>query len=595
MRWHPDSQICLLLLMHAVANVAAINFTQCLNDILANANATQSLAGLLDGNGDPVSNASDATSITYALCKSACGKGAESFQWSIFSQDLGAWLLPNLALISQLPFGARYRPDNFMSAALTVGSPVLAGYSLFITLLNSVWINRKFDTLKKTSNSISAASILSSLQQVPLRLDPDLVKSLIVLPQNDCWLRCFSEFVNYTHTWSFASATAIAWVVAAFVISVVNSPVDIFIGGSSQADGTATGSLWLWLIPIVVGWLQLSPKCDFYRLQEAYERADQHARTGCTHMGTSTTSTRRALTITAPDNDVSSPDELLTPPVFNYSRSFRWASTAHMMFLEFEAEEKYQTSTRVSLPTPNRQSDSSETLRVYHTYPPLPHNAQHIHWAPGVFIRIFFASCASLALQWGTAGAAFMTAWFTPTTRIGCRSISYLIYGSVSTGIWLLLLVSSILAHYSVQPPSHDTYPASHYHRALSLNAETQNISYDSYDYLSNQKRLPARRLQVWARRISHLLRWAGKALAIANSIWVVLACTFVYSGFYDTCFCNGSVFGRGEAAYSVIIENTAQAAQLKAASIGALAMACVTSVFFIGIVNLYIYTRPRL
>lgn len=551
--------------MHAVGNAAGLNFTQCLIDIVANANATQNLAGLLDGNGDPVSNASDATSITYALCTSACGKGQESFQWSIFSQDLSTWLLPNLALISQLPFGARYRPDNFMSAALTIGSPVLAGYSLFMTLLNSVWIKREFDTLKKcpkTSNSSSALSILTSLQQVPLRLDLRLVKSLIVLPQNDCWLECFSEFVNYTHTWSFASATAIAWVVVAFIISVVNSPVDIFI--SSQADGTATGSLWLWLIPIVVGWLQLSPKCDFYRLEEAYERANQHTHTGCARMGTSTTSTQKALTITAPDNDVSSPDELLTPPVFNYSRSFRWASTAHMMFLEFKAaseeegsEEEAQNFTCVSFPIPIQQSDSLETL--HHPYPPTGKTfKEYSRWAPGMTIRIISASCASLALQWGTAGAALMTAWFTPTTRIGCRSMSYLMYGAVSTVIWMMLLASSVLAHYSIQPPFHDTH---------------------------KQKRLSAGR--ALARNISHLLRWAGKALAIANSIWVVLACTFVYSNLYDTCFCNASVFSRGKAAYSVIIESAAQAAQLKAASSGALAMACVSSFFFIAIVNL--------
>ncbi|KAG2148058.1 hypothetical protein DEU56DRAFT_783933 [Suillus clintonianus] len=592
MRWHPGSQICLLLLMHAVGNVAGLNFTQCLIDIVANANATQNLAGLLDGNGDPVSNAFDATSITYALCTSACGKGQEPFQWSVFSQDLGSWLLPNLALISQLPFGGEERPHNFMAAVLTVGSPVLAGYSLLMTLLNSIWIKRKFNKLKKNpeTNSSFAASILSNLQQVPLRLNPDLVKSLIVLPENDCWLKCLSEFVDYTHTWSFAPATAIAWVVVAFVISVVNSPVELFI--SSQADGTATGSLWLWLIPIVVGWLQLSPKCDFFRLEEAYKRANQHAHAGCRHMKTSTEFPTKALTITAKDNDVSSPDEHLTPPVFNYSRSFRWASTAHMMFLEFEAasEEEAQNSTLVSFPIPIQQSESSESSETL--YPPtsfgeIPRDAHCSRWAPYVVLRMVAASCASLALQWGTAGAAFLTAWFTPTTRMGCRSMSYLIYAGLSTLVWMMLLASSVLAHYSV--PFRDTYPASNLYRALSNGygplPVTQNNS-DPFDYLSKQKRLPAGR--NLARKISNLLRWAGKALAIANSIWLVLSCIFVYSNFYDTCFCNGSVISRGEAAYTVIIETAAQAAQLKAASIGALAMACVTSFLFIVIVNLW-------
>src|SRR5882757_7019276 len=204
-----------LLLAHAVEKVAGLNFTQCLNDIMVNANATQNLAGLLNSYGDPVSNISDATAISYSMCTSICGTGWEPFQWPVFSQDFSAWLLPNLALISQLPFGAQYRLDNLMSAVLTVGSPVLAGYSLFITLLNSRWINRRFKQSVDYPNAHSAVSILSSLQQVPLMLHFDLAHfpSLVILPENDAWWKCFSEFVDFTHTWSIASATSIAWVV----------------------------------------------------------------------------------------------------------------------------------------------------------------------------------------------------------------------------------------------------------------------------------------------------------------------------------------------------------------------------------------------
>lgn len=190
MRLHKGSRAALLLLVYAAGTVvAAVNFTQCLNDIIQNANATQNLTGLLNGDGDPVSNVSDATSISYSMCTSSCGAGQEPFQWAVFSQEFSAWLLPNLALISQLPFGAQYRLDNLMSAVLTVGSPTLAGYSLFITLLNSRWIKRRFDQLMDYPNSRFVLSILSSLQQVPLRLHPDRVRlpSLIILPENDSW------------------------------------------------------------------------------------------------------------------------------------------------------------------------------------------------------------------------------------------------------------------------------------------------------------------------------------------------------------------------------------------------------------------------
>jgi hypothetical protein len=321
---------------------------------------------------------------------------------------------------------------------LTVGSPVLAGYSIFITLLNSRWIHRRFNQSVDYPNSRFAVSILSSLQQVPLRLHLDRFPSLVVLPENDSWWKWFSEFVNYTHTWSIASATSIAWVVVAYIMNVANSPADVY--SSSHSDGDATGSLWLWLIPIVVGWLQLSPKCDSGRLQTAYNHADQHAHTepAGAHMGTSTASARRALTITAQEKDVVSPDELLTPPVFNYSRSLQWASTADTISLMFEAaSEKAQNCIPVSLGSEWVESHTSETIHPSNRrgspeeivmYCAQPYGAYHSHWAPGVFTRMAVASCASLILQWGTAGAAFIMAWFTPTT---VRSFSDVMSGQI--------------------------------------------------------------------------------------------------------------------------------------------------------------------
>ncbi|OAX30601.1 hypothetical protein K503DRAFT_870954 [Rhizopogon vinicolor AM-OR11-026] len=165
------------------------------------------------------------------------------------------------------------------------------------------------------------------------------------------------------------------------------------------------------------------------------------------------------------------------------------------------------------------------------------------------------ASCVSLALQWGTAGAAMIVVYFTPTTRIGCRSLSYLLYGGISTLIWMMLLTSSILAHYSAL------------HRT-SLSARI-------------------------ALAFSHLLRRTGKLLAIVNSIWLVTLCIFQYSSFYDTCFCNSSVISRGKAAYAVIIESTAQAAQVRAAWTGTLVLASTSALIFIGIVNLLLDTLP--
>jgi hypothetical protein len=381
--------------VYSVDIVAGLDWTQCFLDIKASANVTNNLVGLLDGNGHPVSNIADATAISYSLCTSACGSG-RNFQWPVLSQDFSSWLLPYLALISQLPFGADDRLDSVMSAVLTVGSPALAGYSLFITLLNSRWINRKFRLALLTNpNSYFAVSIVSSLQQFPLKLHSDFA-SLIVLPESGCWWEYLDELTDNGQSWSAASATSICWVVVAYLLSIANSPSDAFT--STQADGGATGSMWLWLISIVVGWLLLSPKCDFKRLTKAYKRANHFARTGSTDGGPTGMPTQRALTIIAQDNDVASSDQLLTPPVFNYSRSLPWTHTAEKMFLAFQAAQGQNPVNTNPEAQPARQPPACS------------------RWVPGVFTRMALASGASLALQWGTVGGAFIAEWFTPTT-----------------------------------------------------------------------------------------------------------------------------------------------------------------------------------
>ncbi|KIK47886.1 hypothetical protein CY34DRAFT_798759 [Suillus luteus UH-Slu-Lm8-n1] len=569
MRLHIRSHALSLLLLHSVEKVAGLNWMQCLTDIKSNANATQNLVGLLNSNGDPVSNVADATAISYSLCTSFCGKGGD-FQVSVFAQDFSSWLLPYLALISQLPFGAQYRLDNLMSAILTVGSPALAGYSLFITLLNSRWINRRFSHSVDYPNSRSAVSIISSLQQSPLRLHSDRARfaSLVVLPENDSWWQYFSELVDYTHTWSIASATSIAWVVVAYILSVANSPSDAFV--DAQAGAESTSSIWLWLIPIVMGWLQLSPKCDFNRLKAAYDRADRHARAAAgmadRPIAIPSASTQRALTITSQEEDVMSPDELLTPPVFNYSRSLEWACTAEDIFLMYKAaSEKARSRIPVNAESEWVESDDFKSIHPHNRHGSLqeiaaycaqPGHARRSHWASGVFTRMVIASCASLALQWGTVGGALIVEWFTPTVGLGCRSLSYLLYGVVSTIIWMMLLISSILAHYSA---------ASSYRASLSERV---------------------------ALACSHSLRRMGKLLAIANSLWVVLMCILQYSGFYHTCFCSSNIIHRGNtAAYITIIETTTQAALAKAAWIGALFLACTSASAFVALVNLLLDT----
>lgn len=73
-------------------------------------------------------------------------------------------------------------------------------------------------------------------------------------------METFIELVDYTHTRSIATATSIAWGVVAHILVIANTPSDTYV--NIQADGEATGSVCLWLIPR----LQISPRCDLDRL-----------------------------------------------------------------------------------------------------------------------------------------------------------------------------------------------------------------------------------------------------------------------------------------------------------------------------------------
>jgi len=244
------------------------------------------------------------------------------------------------------------------------------------------------------------------------------------------------------------------------------------------------------------------------------------------------------------------------------------ASTANTIFLVFKvASEKAQNRTPVQIGSDWVESDTPKDIHPSNRrgspqeiieYCAQPVDVQRSHWAPGVFTRMAVASCASLVLQCGTIGAAFVVAWFDPTTGLGCQSLTYIIYGVVSTVIWMMLLVSSILAHYSAA-----------YSRRVSLPARV-------------------------ALALSHWLRWMAKLLAIVNSMWAVALCAIAYSNVFNTYFCNSSMFSRGKGAYNVLRETTAQVALVKATWIISLVMASVSVLFFLGLVNLLLDNLPK-
>ena len=144
-------------------------------------------------------------------------------------------------------------------------------------------------------------------------------------------------------------------------------------------------------------------------------------------------------------------------------------------------------------------------------------------------------------------------------SSLGCRSGSYILYAAVSTLVWLLLLISSLLSYYVTTTP-----------RILP-------------DFLPSVAR--------WS---SIVLRWVAKVLAACNAVWIVASCVFQFSNFYDRCWCNSSVLMWGEdlADFVLQLEN-ADIQGIRAVWIGGVALAAGISTGFVIFVNLYINPPP--
>jgi len=443
-------------------------------------------------------------------------------------------------------------PTGFLTAvhpvALTVGSPTLAAFSLGLTALNTRWAYNRFSSISYHNRS-NAAKALIHLQQVPLRLTTrdGLLASLIVLPENDDWWDCLLDRLEQSHTWTIAAATSIAWVIIAFVFTIVDSLMNL--GKNLNSNGQGVGSLWLWLVPIVVGWLW-TPVCSYDKLKNAIDKANDLAFVAAEDIlpqanGAPRTDTpRRAYDVSHRQairmhkaRKVFTQDAARTAPVFNYSRLWEWSSVVETIARGFEeadrkARRHIPVDSRKEWVQPedkhpvNRRDNRTGTISQVQAYCrfPLRGDKEPVQPVPsGVWKRVFIASVFALGLQWGTTSSAALVVIFTPTTGLGCRSGSYILYGAVSTMIWLALLISSYLAHYA---------------KVLNDNGEIPP-RFNSADL--------AQGLATFLRRLSILA--AG-----CNTLSIVLACVFQFSNFYSTCYCNSSVLGRGSLhAYNII------------------------------------------
>ena len=432
-RLWPAASILLIFVIPVLS--IGVHWDQCMINLR---NATWSDArgissGGTDHHGHPTPITNVTTAITYDLCKTACGSGFFlAASWSTFLEQFGSWLLPWLALVSQLPFGANDSYDNLIATLLTLGSPTLAAYSLALTVLNGRWVAKQFMPWNY-HNSRNAARILNSLQQAPLKVTTDaaLLASLVVLSENDEWWAELVVWLDVTHTWSVPAATSIAWVIIAYILAVIDA---IFGPGAyTNTRGQGIGALWLWLLPIVAGWFQISPECDSERLQNAINRANRIAYVATSGDGpelASSKSRRNAVSLRSDHRDVLRRDEGCTVPIYNYARFLPWVQAVETVAGVFHAAseradqhipvdpkvEWVNSSNSHSLSHRRNRKGTQEQVVKYCVPDGEYQGARGTMWGSDVWSRIFTASVIALSLQWGTTGAGILVEYFTPTT-----------------------------------------------------------------------------------------------------------------------------------------------------------------------------------
>jgi hypothetical protein len=95
----------------------------------------------------------------------------------------------------------------------------------------------------------------------------------------------------------------------------------------------------------------------------------------------------------------------------------------------------------------------------------------------------------------------------TPPAGVGCRSMSFLLYGILGTVVLFLMILSSIFAHRD---------RSSHKNGSIGLEG-TAAIT----------------------------LRWAGKTLGILNGVGIITSSIMQFTGSFDNCFCAYTIFGQ--------------------------------------------------
>ena len=252
--------------------------TQCNSRVADAANDTSSpyhgLVELVDGAGRIQPLDSNITHSTFGIseesCHTLCGDIGSTFSFTNFSQAATNWLLPWVALSAQLPYETAGPFNNVMSVLFAIGSPAFITYGLIITMLNRFQIAERFTELVEMAKESfvyqaypglrhrleAAEMLLQESQQAPMRASDEhgWFSSLVALEANQAWWLSVKQHLNNTRRGVTVSLILqLLFAVVAWLFTVIAAFEDV--GDVVTALSISSSSIWLWMVPVVTGWV----------------------------------------------------------------------------------------------------------------------------------------------------------------------------------------------------------------------------------------------------------------------------------------------------------------------------------------------------
>ncbi|KAI6826728.1 hypothetical protein KC332_g1721 [Hortaea werneckii] len=609
---------------------------RCLNELLQSSSFDWRI-GLVDVHGQQVVGdgfnvSSEAWGIPISTCQRYCNADripyAHNFNFQTFAAAMTNYFLPWLALTAQLPYETGDPWSNVLSFCMAVGSPTLVTYSLTITILNRFWANKSFGSLRRRTEQpdinnryagffqriIAVQYLLQEAQQVPLMLSMEAgwLSSLLVLPANSAWWHTLRESLRATRRGVTASLVAQVMLAATAFLFTIIASFQAELGDPSTALQIASGSLWIWLIPIISGWVTVGTQHSHNTIRNALEaqhaaRANPRSPIG-NFVFTQPGLQRGLVVVDRTMNGLSPRVQLVQPiptqhapypnqaqafhalgpghrgrltwcgltvagdeqeegPIYNYARLFTWCQVASTLHRTLETTADNIANDEIC--------DAALRAQVLHIQnPPQAQGQQQPPPPPVVAPDDFTGDRVDTAVYCGLASRTQVLAYpewhamgtgdFPVYKHILGASAAALFLQWGTTGASILIAYKTPTAGFGCRSTGYLTYGAIgtavwFFLLCSALFSHAVMLRYQRIHQATPQAHLTTVRRGLGLGLLcaaAVLTRVLGKFLAFANSIWLILSSLFEMTGAYSNCWCLGNYIGLGNRGWVLLFKS---------------------------------------